>query len=131
MSNTSEGLRYNQGKMRWDLLPMDALNEVAKVATYGASKYEPRNWEKGLSWSACFASFMRHFYARCTGEVIDPESGCMHTAHMAWNALAILAFDSRDTGTNDLQDMVIGVEEKKPVAVAPLLNRKPGGINYV
>ena len=91
---------------------MDALNEVAKVATYGASKYAPRNWEKGLSWSACFASFMRHFYARCTGEVVDPESGCMHTAHMAWNALAILAFDVRAGmigvahGTEDFCEMI-------------------------
>lgn len=101
MFNTDEGLRYNEGKIRWDLLPFDALNEVAKVSTYGATKYAPRNWEKGLSWSSCFASFMRHFYARCTGEIYDPESQCLHTAHMAWNALAILSFEIRGKYDHD------------------------------
>ena len=40
----SLGRKYDGGKIRWDLLPMGALTEVAKVLTYGARKYADDNW---------------------------------------------------------------------------------------
>ena len=43
-----EGIKHDQGKPRMDLLPMDALLEIAKVFGFGACKYGDRNWEKGL-----------------------------------------------------------------------------------
>jgi len=100
-SGEPAGLRYNAGKARYDLVPPDALEELVKVYTMGAEKYAPRNWELGLSWSACFASLMRHAWAWMRGEDRDAESGQLHMAHVAWNALTLVAFALRGDGTDD------------------------------
>lgn len=88
----SKGLRYNEGKLRYDLLPPRWMEALAEVMTKGAEKYEPRNWEKGMEWSKCYASLMRHTVAWLKGEDIDPESGLPHMAHTAWNALALVEY---------------------------------------
>lgn len=95
------GLRYDAGKARYDLVPGDAFHEAVMVYTAGAKKYEDRNWEKGMSWSRCFGSLMRHAWAFWRGEKLDPETGCHHMAHAAWNALALVAYDLRGVGTDD------------------------------
>ena len=95
------GLRYNEGKLRYDLLPADALEELVKVYTKGAAKYAPRNWEKGMDWSKCFASLLRHAFSWAKGEDLDPETGCAHMAHVAWNALALVAYAKRSKGLDD------------------------------
>lgn len=100
------GARFNAGKTRLDLIPgPGALSEVANVATFGLHKYDAHNWRKGLSWSDCFRAILSHSFKFFTGEDRDPESGCLHVAHTAWNALALtemmlsgqryLSFDDR------------------------------------
>jgi len=88
----SGGLRYNAGKLRYDLFEPAAMEELAKVFTKGAEKYAARNWEKGMLWSAMNASLERHLQAWKSGEDIDSESGCLHMAHVAWNALALVSY---------------------------------------
>lgn len=39
-----KGLRYNNGKLRYDLLEPFALQELVRVFTKGAEKYEDNNW---------------------------------------------------------------------------------------
>lgn len=101
-------LRYDGGKVRWDLLPFDALEQVAKVSTFGAIKYDAKNWELGMSWSRVFGSLMRHLTARMRGERLDPETGLPHLAHAAWNALALCAYDLRGVGKDDLDEIFHG-----------------------
>ncbi|HKE56465.1 MAG TPA: dATP/dGTP diphosphohydrolase domain-containing protein [Pyrinomonadaceae bacterium] len=48
------GVKKDLGKLRWSLLPWDALEEVVKVLMFGASKYADRNWEKGMDWDRVF-----------------------------------------------------------------------------
>lgn len=94
-------LRYDAGKLRWDLLPAE-FEEVIKVYTVGAAKYADRNWEKGMSWGRVVGSLFRHvwkFYFR--KETIDEETGCHHMALAAWNAIALLTYDLRKVGTDD------------------------------
>lgn len=94
-------MRFNAGKLRYDLLPPDAIQELVKVYTMGAEKYAARNWEKGLSLTQCYASLERHSAAWMAGEDRDPESGLLHMAHVAWNAIAITAFQMRGVGEDD------------------------------
>ncbi|GAB6852987.1 dATP/dGTP diphosphohydrolase domain-containing protein [Asaia astilbis] len=94
-------LRFNEGKLRFDLLPPDPVEELVAVLTMGAKKYSERNWEKGMSWMACQASLMRHLSAWMKGEDRDPESGRLHMAHVMWNAMAILTYQLRGIGTDD------------------------------
>lgn len=97
----ADALRYNTGKARYDLIPPDALHELAEVYTKGAEKYEPRNWERGFQWMSCFSSMMRHAWAWARGEDRDAESGQFHMAHVAWNAMALLTFSIRQSGVDD------------------------------
>lgn len=95
------GLRYNKGKKRYDLLAPDAIDAVVDVFTFGANKYADRNWELGMSWMDVVASLKRHLAAFEFGVRSDDESHLLHTAHLAWNALALLTYELRGIGTDD------------------------------
>ena len=80
------GLRYNAGKLRYDLVPAYAQEQYVKVLSAGAQKYAERNWEAGMPWSAVLASLKRHLAAIERGEDRDPETGELHSAHLMCNA---------------------------------------------
>jgi hypothetical protein len=97
MSEVSTGaIKYDENKLPLELLPLDALEEVAAVLHYGAKKYSARNWEKGFNYSRLYAAAMRHLWAWFRGEDKDPESGLFHLAHFACTALFLLAIWLRD-----------------------------------
>lgn len=98
---SEEGLRFNAGKPRYDLLPADGLAALVDVYTKGAEKYADRNWEKGMAWSKCFASLMRHCWKFWRGEDYDEETGCHHMAMAAWNATALCVYSLRRIGDDD------------------------------
>ena len=85
-----EGIKYDDGKPRFDLLPASPLVDVAAVAAYGAKKYSDRNWEKGMPYGRIYAALQRHLWAFWNGEDNDKESGLPHMAHAAWGCLALL-----------------------------------------
>jgi hypothetical protein len=94
-------LRFNADKLRYDLIPADALEELVRVYTQGAAKYAPRNWEKGFDWMSVYASLMRHLQAWAQGEDRDPETGRLHMSHVEWNAQVLVAFTLRGHGVDD------------------------------
>jgi hypothetical protein len=79
------GLRFNKGKLRYDLVEPRAHRDMVEILTMGANKYFDRNWENGLSWTSVIASLKRHLDAIERGEDYDPESGKLHIAHVACN----------------------------------------------
>ncbi len=83
--------RFNEDKLRYDLIPPSVLKALAEVFTYGAKKYGEHNWEKGLSWSSVLASAFRHFEALRSGEDYD-ESGCLHAANLMANIAFIIEY---------------------------------------
>lgn len=91
---TEEGVKYDQEKPRFDLMPPRAQLRVVEVLTYGAAKYAPDNWLKVANgpdgYRRYAAACMRHFNAWQRGEAIDPESGHHHLAHAACCLLFIL-----------------------------------------
>lgn len=92
MKKDGEGLRYNEGKLRMDLLPVSALEEVAKVFTFGASKYDQDNWRRGMSWRKVMASKDRHWKEFKKRNDFDAESGLLHLAHDVANGLFLLEY---------------------------------------
>jgi hypothetical protein len=86
------GLRYNNDKIRFDLLPAFALEQVAKVFTVGAKKYAPNNWRRGMAWSSILASLERHLQAIKAGKDYDAETLILHSAHLATNALFLTEY---------------------------------------
>lgn len=85
-------MKFDQDKVRMELLPMEAVKEVAKVLTFGASKYEDNNWRKGITYSRLYGAMLRHLTAFVEGEDLDPESQVSHIAHMVCNGLFLLTF---------------------------------------
>lgn len=96
-----EGRKDDQGKLPYDLIAPELLEEVARVLRFGAQKYEPRNWEGGMKWSRCFAALMRHMWAYWRGEDKDPETGFLHLAHAACCVMFLLAYQLRRAGEDD------------------------------
>lgn len=88
----SKGLRYNEGKLRYDLLHPISQEGIVKVLTKGAEKYAPRNWEKGMEWSKVIASMKRHIAAFEKGEDFDEETGLLHVDHIQCNAHFLSAY---------------------------------------
>lgn len=86
------GKRYNADKVRHDLLPPFAINEVAKVFTKGAVKYGDRNWENGMDWNVVMASLKRHINAFESGEDLDVETKLLHMSHVATNAIFLTEY---------------------------------------
>lgn len=78
-----------------------ALLELAKVAGFGAKKYERYNYLKGIDWSLFYDASERHGLAFWSGEDTDSESGLSHLAHRAWQDLALLSMWLRERGTDD------------------------------
>jgi hypothetical protein len=97
----TEGVKYDDGKVRWELLPFDAINEIAKVMTFGAMKYDEHNWAKGKSWSRAYGAMMRHMVAWCHGQDKDPEMGTSHLANAGCCLFFLLAWELRGAGSDD------------------------------
>lgn len=80
-------------KLRWDLLPLDIIEKLVEVYHFGAQKYEPNTWQELDDGENRYrGALFRHLVAHGKGELHDPESGLLHAAHLAWNAIAILYF---------------------------------------
>ncbi len=83
---SKKGTKFDGGKLRYDLIPPECLDEVARVFTIGAKKYGTNNWCQGLDWGQVTAAMERHMSAWKQGEVLDPEDGQHHLASVAWGA---------------------------------------------
>lgn len=81
---------------RYDLMPKQALDALARVYAFGATKYADHNWRKGYEWSKSYAAAMRHLTAFWDGETIDAESGLPHPAHAMFHLAALLTWLEED-----------------------------------
>ena len=75
------GKKYDEEKPRMALLDGYAMEELAKVLTFGAQKYSAWNWAEGIATSRLLSACLRHVFAHLRGEDADPESGLPHLAH--------------------------------------------------
>ena len=98
---TLEGKKFDDGKLPYDLLPSDAVEEIVKVLQFGATKYGERNWEKGMKWNRPFAALMRHMWAWWRREEKDPETGLSHLAHAGCCILFLLSYTLRGVGEDN------------------------------
>lgn len=76
------GVKYDQEKPDYSLLPPKSLDLTVQCLTFGASKYDRHNWAKVQDADIrYFAAAMRHLWAHFRGEINDDESGLPHLAH--------------------------------------------------
>ena len=85
-------LKFDDDKLRFDLIPDEWELYDAKVLTYGAKKYKPENWRKG-ELKRFKGAYKRHMNAYYRGEWLDPETGLPHIAHARTNLGFILTIE--------------------------------------
>lgn len=74
-----------------------AITAVAEISTFGASKYAWKGWEGVPEGIARYSDAMvRHLAKEAQGEILDSDSGLLHSAHAAWGALARLELQLRE-----------------------------------
>jgi hypothetical protein len=100
---TGKAGRADKGKLRYDLLPPKAIEDLVAVLSGGAAKYGDSNWRNdgGMAWSRCYASAMRHIQAWYQGENTDPESGLSHLAHAMCNLTFLLEYERTNQERDD------------------------------
>ena len=94
--------KHSEAKLRVDLITSEMEEGLAEVLTYGATKYEDRNWEKGLKHSTHYAAAKRHMLKFWKGIDLDDESGLHHIAHAMCNLAMLYTNIARDR--QDLDD---------------------------
>ena len=85
-------------KERPDLISPFALRRVGRWMGLGGKKYGYRNWEKGIPFSVCFASMMRHAVKFAMGWHDED-----HLAAVIFNAQAMIHYE--ELQREDLDDM--------------------------
>jgi hypothetical protein len=94
------GAKLDAGKLRPALVLdgfANALEAVIKVGTDGAAKYTDNGWKEVANGFARYSDAEgRHRLKRGKGETHDKDSGSLHLAHEAWNALAKLELYLKD-----------------------------------
>jgi len=100
----NHGLRCNDGKLKWSYVHFGALEPMVKVLMFGAQKYEPFNWQKGLKKDEILESIQRHLAKLIDGEQNDPESGLNHIGHIMCNAMFWSYMDLMEKGKINNKD---------------------------
>jgi len=93
LTSDTPGAKLDAEKLRVDLV-MDgfslALQEVAKVAGYGARKYSEGGWQHIPQGEQRYRAAAGRHRLKRVRESHDPDTQLLHLAHEAWNALAEL-----------------------------------------
>lgn len=84
---TKPGRHFDQGKVRMDLVDPNFVEGLAKVLTFGATKYGDNNWKGGIDFTRILGSIDRHLNEIKKRNDIDKESGLPHIHHIACNLM--------------------------------------------
>jgi hypothetical protein len=98
------GIKYDESKPDYSLIPPNALECIARVLTFGKNKYHRDNWKKlDDASNRYFAAAQRHLWALRKGETHDAESGIHHAAHAASCIMFMLELEHTDLNNNTTQ----------------------------
>lgn len=86
-----------EGKPRYDLIPVGPLRRVADLYARGAEKYGDHNWTLGQPYSRAYASLFRHLIAWREGDRSED-----HLAGVIFNAMALMYYEDNLPEQDDL-----------------------------
>ena len=90
------GMKFDQEKPDYTLLPWGSVEEIVKVLDLGAKKYARDNWKLVANGKTRYlAAAFRHMAAYTQGQQNDPETGLSHMAHAGCCILFLLALEQR------------------------------------
>lgn len=95
---SQSGIKNDDGKRRYHLMPRLAEAEIVDVLTFGAQKYDEHNWQNVRPLNdRYYSAARRHLAAFLSGERLDLDSNKHHLAHAACCVLFMLEHDLRET----------------------------------
>jgi hypothetical protein len=109
--------KFDGEKPRVDLVPVQGIVAAARAFTFGARKYSPWNWAKGMGWLRLFGATLRHLFAWAAGEEKDPESGLCHLDHALASLFMLQAHQELQLGKDDRMQKVLA-EDEAPIPAA-------------
>ena len=97
----AKGMKWDGGKLRWDLLDLETLEPIVNRFTKGAEKYGPNNWQLvDDAKERYYAAAMRHLceYRKGNRDDDDPRFADYpsHLAASIWNMLCLLWFENQE-----------------------------------
>lgn len=96
----TEGMKFDNGKLRWSLVPSGVMNEVIGVLEYGSVKYKEENWKYvQQAHIRYYDAAMRHIDAWWHAEQTDKESGRSHLAHAICCLMFLMWLDNNEEKT--------------------------------
>lgn len=92
------GMKFDKGKSRVDLIDPRFLLELGEVLGFGAEKYEENSWQGvAIATPECYrAAALRHMCQYNSGEKVDKESGKSHLVHAACNLMFLYWSDNNE-----------------------------------
>jgi hypothetical protein len=85
------GVKHDEDKIQWHLIPWGAMEMVARVFMFGAKKYSPGNWKLVENGESRYVdAAMRNLVDHMQGNLEDSESDLFTLAHAAASALMAL-----------------------------------------
>lgn len=122
------GLKNDQEKDPWQLVPWDAVRAVTKVLAFGANKYAPRNWERGMDWDRLFRATIEHMTTWFEKGKADPETGFSHLWHAGCCIMFLIAYELRGIGRDNRPCAGIPQDDEGPhPSAGPVLGPKNFG----
>ena len=89
-----QGMKFDDGKRDFTLLPWDSVENIVEVLEFGAKKYSRDNWRYVDDAKHRYTkAALRHLIAYTKGEIDDPESGMPHLAHLGCCILFLMELD--------------------------------------
>lgn len=109
--DSGTGGQKGQKLARFDLVPADALQALARHYGIGALKYEDDNWLRGYDWKLSLGAAGRHLNAFHRGEStyverfvghdgVEYEVETHHLIALAWQAFTLWVFDQYGLGND-------------------------------
>lgn len=110
-----------EGKGRFDLLPMCVLLRLAKHYEAGAIKYKERNWEQGIPCHSYVDSAFRHLVKYMDGYTDED-----HLIAAIWNLCGLAWTEEKMPNMMDIPAR-LNAEERMKTAMTEIMGRAVNG----
>lgn len=97
----NQGIKYDDGKLPYELIPWEIMDGLAEVYKSGAKEYGVDNWRTGFRWRRIIGATFRHLKDWVIGVDHDSKTGLHHLDCVVWNALTLRWMQKYGRGKDD------------------------------
>jgi hypothetical protein len=109
-----EGVKFDEKKLRVDLIPVECMLAVAQILTHGAKKYDDNNWKKGIHFNRVYRACLGHLFAYHLGLYDDEDSGLPHLWHALCNLTFLVYYDYHYEQYREFDNLPRALDFTKP-----------------